>query len=217
MKNRKVFVSWSGGKESVLSLFRTQKQGADIRFLLNMANTTGRVSRSHGIPAALMQEQADAMGITLVQGKASWNSYEQEFKKTLGEFKEKGIKTGVFGDIDLDGHRGWVERVCSECSLRAYLPLWQGSREDLMNEFIGSGFRAVVVVVNTDYLGKEWLGREIDRAFVDEIKRLGNVDICGEKGEFHTFVYDGPIFKKPARFAPGRKIKRNNYSFLELR
>jgi diphthine-ammonia ligase len=217
MKNKRVFVSWSGGKESMLSLFRAQKQGADIRFLLNMANTTGRVSRSHGIPAALMQEQADAMGIMLVQGRASWNSYEQEFKKALKEFKKKGIEAGVFGDIDLDAHRGWVERVCSECSLTAYLPLWQGSREELMNEFIGSGFKAVVVTVNADYLGKEWLGREIDRAFVDEIKRLGNVDICGEKGEFHTFVYNGSVFKEPVCFAFGRKITTKNYRFLELR
>jgi len=217
MKNKRVFVSWSGGKESVLALFRAKNQGADIRFLLNMANTTGKVSRSHGIPAALMQEQADALGIPLVQGKASWNSYEQEFKKALSKFKEKRIEAGVFGDIDLDAHREWVERVCSECSLTAYLPLWQGSREELMSEFIGSGFRAVVVVVNTDYLGREWLGREIDESFVDGIKKLGNVDICGEKGEFHTFVYDGPSFKEPVRFTFGKRISTKNYSFLELR
>lgn len=217
MKNKKVFVSWSGGKDSALSLYLAKKRKADVCFLLNMMNSTGRVSRSHGITPYLMKKQAEALGISLIQKRTSWNRYEENFKKVLSNLKKNGVEGGIFGDIDTQEHRDWVERVCRESGLDAHLPIWNSPREKLMKELIRTGFRAVIVVVNSDYLGEEWLGRELDNDFLKSIKKCENVDICGEKGEFHTFVYDGPVFNKPVEFAFGKKVVWNQYRFLELK
>jgi uncharacterized protein (TIGR00290 family) len=165
----------------------------------------------------VLKAQAEAMGIPIVQRQATWGGYEEEFKKSLAVFKKEVVQTGVFGDIDVQEHRDWVERVCSESGLNAILPLWQRSRESLMDEFISLGFKAIVVTVKFECLGSEWLGRQLDRQFVEDIKRLPQVDLCGENGEYHTFVYDGPIFKRPVNFIAGEKILEGKHCFLELK
>ncbi len=183
--------------------------------MVGMLNSTGKRSRSHGIISDLLRVQADAMGISIIQRRASWRNYENEFKKAVTDLKSEGIKAGIFGDIDLQEHRDWVERVCGELGIEAVLPLWKGKREDLLREFIRVGFKAIVVAAQFEFLGEEWLGREIDEKFVADIKGL-NIDICGENGEYHTFVYDGPIFEKPVGFTAKRRILVNKHWFLEL-
>ncbi|MBU4305078.1 MAG: diphthine--ammonia ligase [Candidatus Omnitrophica bacterium] len=214
-EDMKAFVSWSSGKESCLSLFRTQKK-LQVEYLFNMAAEDGRHSRSHGIGSDLIQSQADALGLALIQRNSSWPDYEETFKKTLVGLKEEGVTAGVFGDIDVQAHRDWVEGVCGFAGIKAVLPLWQEQREPLVREFIDAGFRAVVVCVNSRYLGREWLGREIDDKFIADIKKTGTSDIAGERGEYHTFVFDGPLFKKPLKFSAGEKRQDNEYCFLEL-
>jgi uncharacterized protein (TIGR00290 family) len=182
-----------------------------------MTSEDGRNSRTHGLSAKFLQLQSEAMGIPIVQRKASWGNYEEEFKKTLSDFKAKGIQAGIFGDIDLREHRDWVERVCKEIGIQPILPLWKEERRKLMKEFINLGFKALVVATNPEFLGKEWLGRIIDEKFIKDLNDLGNVDLCGEKGEYHTFVYDGPIFKKPVKFTRGEKVLKDKHCFLELK
>ncbi|MBN2125966.1 MAG: hypothetical protein JW821_16835, partial [Deltaproteobacteria bacterium] len=104
-------------------------------------------------------------------------------------------------------------RVCRETGIRPSLPLWKNSRERLLREFIGKGFKAVIVALRTDRLGREWLGRELDERFITEIRAEKNIDICGEEGEYHTFVYDGPLFKRPVAVKPGRPASRAGYLF----
>lgn len=216
-KHRKAFVSWSGGKDSALAYYNAIKNdGIEIAYLLNMLSENGTHSRSHHLSVAALKAQAEAMGIPIVQRQARWQGYEEEFKKALAVFKEESIETGVFGDIDVQEHRDWVERVCSESGLNAVLPLWQRSRESLMDEFISLGFKAIVVAVKLKCMGSEWLGRHMDKDFVRDIKQLGTVDLCGENGEYHTFVYDGPIFKKPVEFSFGKKAQKNGHWFLEV-
>lgn len=216
-KHRKAFVSWSGGKDSGLAYYNAMKNGeAEVAYLLNMLSENGTHSRSHHLSVAALKLQAEAMGIPLMQRKATWQGYEEEFKKALAFFKEENIETGVFGDIDVQEHRDWVERVCSESGLNAILPLWQRSRESLMDEFIAAGFKAIIVAVKLECMGSEWLGRQIDRQFVEDMKRLPQVDLCGENGEYHTFVYNGPIFKKPVEFSFGKKAQKNGHWFLEV-
>lgn len=214
----KTFVSWSGGKDSALACYHAgQKHGVRVAYLLNMLSGNGTHSRSHHLSVAVLKLQAEAMGIPLMQRKVTWQGYEEEFKKALTFFKEEGIEAGVFGDIDVREHRDWVERVCSGNGLNAVLPLWQRSREMLMEEFIFLGFKAVVVAVKLECIGSEWLGRVLDKDFIRDIKQLGTVDLCGENGEYHTFVYDGPLFKKPVVFAAGEKIVEDKHCFLELK
>jgi uncharacterized protein (TIGR00290 family) len=232
--HKKAFVSWSGGKDSVLACYNAIKNDkVKVAYLLNMLSENGTHSRSHHLSVALLKAQAGAMGIPIVQRQAAWGGYEEEFKKALAFFKKEGIQAGVFGDIDVQEHRDWVERVCSESGLNAMLPLWQRSRESLMGEFITAGFKAVIVAVKLECMGSEWLGRQLDRQFVEDMKHLpqvdpvrsgaprrgtsNGVDLCGENGEYHTFVYDGPIFKKPVKFDIGEKTLKDKHCFLELK
>lgn len=215
----KAFVCWSGGKDSCLSLYKvmgwttTDGYPYKITYLLNMLSKDGQRSRSHGISASLLKLQAEAIGIPIVQQRTDKN-YEEEFKKAV--LSEKDVDAGVFGDIDLQVHRDWVEKVCKDLDVQPILPLWEKKRQDLMDEFIQAGFKAVVVSTNTKFLGKEWLGREINRQFVEDLKVFGNIDLCGEGGEYHSFVYDGPIFKKPVDWTAGEKTLKNNRWFLDI-
>ena len=213
----KVFVSWSGGKESALAYYKAmQKEGVEPACLLNMIAEDGRSSRSHGVRTDLLQLQAEAIGIPIVQRRSTWGTYEEEFKKAVTGFKKEEIRAGVFGDIDLQEHRDWVERVCKALGIKPLLPLWKGKREKLLKEFINVGFKAVVVATQANLLGKEWLGRQINKKFIEDLKTLRNIDLCGEKGEYHTFVYDGPIFKNLVEFFTGKRLLRNKRWFLEL-
>lgn len=214
----KAFVSWSGGKDTTLAFYRANNTyGFEVKYLLNMVSEDGNYSRSHGINSDLLRAQAKAIGVPIIQRKTTWNSYEEEFKKVVSIFKKEDIKVGVFGDIDLQEHRDWVERVCKEIGIKPILPLWKEKREKLLEEFIQTGFKAIVVATNADFLGKEWLGREIDKKFIDDLKSFGNIDLCGEKGEYHTFVYDGPIFKKSVGFIIGEKVLKDKNWFLNLK
>lgn len=214
----KAFVSWSGGKESSLSLYRVIRcENIKVVYLLNMLSEDGKTSRSHGISSELLRAQAGAIGIPIIQRETSWERYEEEFKKAINDLKKEGINAGVFGDIDLQEHRDWVERICSKTRIIPVLPLWNEEKEKILKEFLNSGFKAIVCSTNVSFLGKEWLGREINNDFIKDLKALDNIDLCGERGEYHSFVYDGPIFKKPFKFLLGEKILNGKNWFLEVK
>ncbi|MDA3834217.1 MAG: diphthine--ammonia ligase [Spirochaetales bacterium] len=191
----KAFVSWSGGKDAALSYYRAMGD-FHVTHLLNMVAEDGEISRSHGIRTSVLRLQAEAMDLAIVQPSSSWETYEAEFKKTLSGLKGRGVEAGIFGDIDLDAHREWVERVSKESGMEAVLPLWaEKNRENLIEELIEAGFETIVVATKKDVLGPEWLERRIDYDFVRDISKIKGVDISGEGGEYHTFVVSGPIFK----------------------
>src|SRR3989339_720564 len=208
----KAFCCWSGGKDGCLSLHRALKN-YELAYLVNMIAEDGKHSRTHGISSNLLRLQAESIGMTIVQRKTTWENYEEEFKKILRELKDEGITAGIFGDIDLQEHRDWVERVCKETGITPVLPLWKEEREKLLKEFIQVGFKAIIVATNSKFLADEWLGKQIDEKFINDLKTLDNIDLCGEAGEYHTFVYDGPIFKKPLKITAGKKVFRDNHWF----
>jgi len=210
------FVSWSGGKDAALSYYRAMKD-FHVTYLLNMVAEDGRISRSHGIRTDVLRMQAEAMGLPIVQPRSSWETYEAEFKKALSGLKDKGVEAGIFGDIDLEGHREWVERVSRESGMEAVLPLWgEKNRENLIEELIETGFETVVVATRKDMLGPEWLGRHIDRDFIRDISEIKNVDMSGENGEYHTLVVSGPILKKRINILKFEKVNRGEHSFLNI-
>jgi uncharacterized protein (TIGR00290 family) len=212
----KTFVSWSGGKDAALSYYRVMGD-FHVTHLLNMVAEDGRISRSHGIRTDILRLQAAAMGITIVQPRSSWETYEAEFKKTLSGLKSRGVEVGIFGDIDLEEHREWVKRVSRESGMEAVLPLWgEKKRENLIEELIETGFEAVIVAIKKNVLGPEWLGRRIDYDFVRDISKIKGVDISGEGGEYHTFVVSGPIFKKRINILKSEKITRERHCFLDI-
>ena len=211
------FVSSSGGKETVLSSYKAMRDmGVRITHILNMISEDGTKSCSHGIRSGLLRSQAEAMGIPIIQKSTTPKTYEAEFKKAVAELKKEGVVAGVFGDIDFQPHRDWVERVCDEAGVKAILPLWGREREEILEEFIGAGNKTVVVAVKSDMLGPEWLGRNLDRDFVRDLKGLDKVDLCGEAGEYHTFVISGPIFKKSIKLLKTKKIRTNTHCFLDI-
>ncbi len=211
----KTFASWSGGKDSCLALYKALKNGMDVKLLINTVTEDGMYSRSHGVRAEVLRKQADALGIELIQIRTSWENYEENFLQTLSKLRELGFSQGIFGDIDLEEHKQWIERVCEKAKIIPYLPLWKMEREEVVREFIKSGFRAVVCSVKDGILDREWLGKEIDMKFIEEMKKR-SVDVCGENGEFHTFVYDGPIFKKRLKLNFGEIKSKDKYSFIDI-
>jgi uncharacterized protein (TIGR00290 family) len=194
-------VSWSGGKDSCLAFWRAKQAGADIRLLITAMDESGERSRSHGVPPELLRAQAAALGLALEFYLTSWKTYEEKFIALLRSQAEQGITQAVFGDIDLVPHREWEEKVCSAAGLRAELPLWLEPRRKLVDEFLAAGFKAVVVCVNGNYLDQSFCGRDFDQQFLDDLP--ASVDACGENGEFHTFVVDGPAFAHAVPFQRG--------------
>ena len=189
-------ISWSGGKDSCLALWRAKQQGLRVMRLLTALDETGTRARSHGVPPALLQAQADALGMQMQFLSATWQNYEAQFIAALHTARaEAGISGAIFGDIDLQAHRDWEEKVCALAGFSAHLPLWQAQRMDLVHEFWAAGFQAVVVCVDGRFLDASYAGRLFDQAFVDSLP--AGVDACGENGEFHTFVYGGPAFAQP--------------------
>ena len=208
----KVFASWSGGKECALATYKAILQGHKVLYLLNFISEDGERSRSHGIRASVLALQAEAIGIPLIQVKTSWENYEENFKRVVRELKDKGIEGGVFGDIDLQEHRDWVERVCGEVGIKAFLPLWQVRPEELIDEFLRLEFKSMVVATR---LEESLLGKVLDKALVRQIVKLGSHP-CGESGEYHTFVTAGPIFRRALNVTKDGRERRDNMWFLEI-
>jgi len=212
-------MSWSGGKDSCLACYLATVRGLKVSYLANMITEDGARSMTHGQSSELLQVQSQAIGIPLIQRQTTWNSYEAEFKKMLQALKQEGIDGGVFGDIDLDEHREWVERVCREVDIVPHLPLWGERQDKLLRDFVNFGFEAIVVTTKADLLGQEWLGRKIDLDFISqllELQKTKNITPCGEAGEYHTLVIDGPLFQKRMEILETRKTLKDGYWFLEI-
>ena len=192
------FVSWSGGKDSCLALWRSQQSGFKVTHLLTAREETGSRVRSHGGSVQLMRAQAAALKLDIEFLSASWKEYEYQFIEKLTFLKSLGIQSGIFGDIDLIAHREWEEKVCGAAGIAACLPLWNEDRLSLVSEFFHAGFKARVSCVDGRFLDDTFVGCEFDQSFIDRLP--AGVDACGENGEFHTFVYDGPNFINPVQW-----------------
>jgi uncharacterized protein (TIGR00290 family) len=214
-----VFASWSGGKDCCLACYRASKNGLKVRYLANTVTEDGQRSCSHGLSTKVIQLQAQAIGIPLVQRHTTRDSYEVEFANMLHALKQEGIDGGVFGDIDFNAHREWIERVCRAASINPHLPLWEESQDKLMQEFIDAGFEAVIVSVRTDFFDEEILGQKIDGNFIkrlEEMKKSKDITMCGEAGEYHSLVIDGPLFRNRMEIMEASKVLRDDRWFLDI-
>jgi len=212
MDNLAAISSWSGGKDSCLACYKAIQQGYKVKLLLNFISRESKRGCFHGIEGRLLKFQADLIGIPLVQKEVSadMQKYEEEFKAAVTELKGKDIGSMVFGDIYLLEHESWIERVCADLKIKALEPLWNEPAENIVDEFIRLGFKAIIVSCKADILGKEFLGRYIDKNLVEEFKKR-NICPCGEKGEFHTLVVDGPIFSKPIKIIEAEPVIKEGF------
>jgi diphthine-ammonia ligase len=209
----KVGCSWSGGKDSCYAVMKAIEGGHAPAVLLNVMNEEGVISRSHGLPHHILNQQADAMGVPLFAIASSWKEYEKHFVHALKSLKQEyEIEGVVFGDIDLDAHRQWEEKVCEEAGLMALLPLWKRPRKALLMEMLARGIKTMIVSCNLA-MGERFLGRMLDESLIPELESL-DIDVCGESGEFHTVVIDCPLFKKPVTLPSFATVRHEDYWFL---
>ncbi len=215
----KVVASWSGGKDSCYAYYLAAQQGYEVVNLLTMMMSETK-SNFHMIPVGILDAQSDAIGIPLVKQVATPETYENDFKRALRSFKAKGAEGLVTGDIyEVAGHeQGWLGRVLKEVGLTPIKPLWMGDTKQIYLDYLKTGFKATVVRTKLELLGLDWLGRTLDRKFYDDILKLGNVDACGEGGEYHTVVTDGPTFKKKIEIVETQKHKLDGgFGYLEIK
>lgn len=211
--SRKFTVSWSGGKDSAMAVYKAVQNGDQLARVWTMFEEETDRSRSHALPKAVIQAQAKRMNAPLMKRQASWETYEHEFIDAMKESVEFGISFGVFGDIDLEDHRVWVQKMCEKANMIALHPLWLIPRRQLLEEFIEVGFEAYIVVIDTKQMPEHFLGRRFTIELMDELEALG-IDSCGESGEFHTVVADGPIFSERVPLEFKERITKDNYVVL---
>ncbi len=214
-KGDRVFISWSGGKDSYLSLLLAREQGLDVVSLLSFVGGDGR-SRSHGVKTIMLERQAELLGIPLETEEVTWESYAQGFDRAVKRLKEqRDVTGGVFGDINLVEHRQWVEEMCSRCGIDYNLPLWLMEERRVSEELVERGGKAMIVAVRSDLLDQRWLGRVMDEEYIASCVDAG-ISPCGEGGEAHTLVVDGPLFDEPLRYACGEIQHKDNQALLEV-
>jgi len=213
---KKAILSWSGGKDSALALYEIQKnQGYEIVSLLTtFTKDYDRVSL-HGTRRILLERQAESIGLPLhkifIPKKASSEEYEQKMKKSLVKFQESGVSEVIFGDIFLEDLRKFREEKLSQVGMRAAFPIWKKDTRKLAHQFVELGFKAIVTCVDTKILAKKFAGRTIDEQLLAELPPA--VDSCGENGEFHSFVSEGPIFRETIPYKLGKAVLRENRFF----
>jgi uncharacterized protein (TIGR00290 family) len=216
MSKGNILCSWSGGKDSCFAFMKAIKEGYDAKVLLNVLNEAGKISRSHGIPKHILEQQSAAIGLPIKTISSSWQDYENNFVDALETLKkDHTISHVVFGDIDLQPHRDWEEKVCNKVGIEAVLPLWQQDRKALVTEMLHAGIETIIVSCN-ETMGEYFLGKTLTPAVIEEIESIG-VDACGENGEFHTLVLNCPLFSKRIEVSIVEKVKHENYWFVVMK
>lgn len=211
----KFITSFSGGKDSVLALYKAMQVGEAVGLIV-MMEEEGKRSRSHGMPPELIHAQAESIGLPVYTGVASWLEYEKVFTDLLKMAKNQGAEVLVTGDLDMPEHGCWHDKVTKNAGLTLGMPLWEMNHREAVEEFMNLEFVTMIVTVNLSLgMREEDLGRTLTHEFVQELEVRG-IDPCGEGGEFHTTVIDGPIFKQPIPVRKCKIIKNGEYAFLPL-
>ncbi|MCL2873514.1 MAG: diphthine--ammonia ligase [Defluviitaleaceae bacterium] len=211
----KITVSYSGGKESALAVYRAIEQGFEPIALITTFNTSVDRSHFHGLSEDMLQSVSKSLKIPLWLIKTSGEEYAANFEKALLKAKMQGAKACVFGDIDIKDHLEWCSERCENVGIKPIFPLLGKSRKDVVYEMIDTGFVANISIVNTNYLSDDFLGQQLTREIAVRIAAQG-ADVCGENGEYHTFVSAGPIFKQPIEFSFGDKAFKDGYAMLPV-
>jgi uncharacterized protein (TIGR00290 family) len=208
-----VLVSWSGGKDSALALYELLKsQKYRIASLLTTVTEDYDRISMHGVRRVLLEQQAAALGFPLEQvfisRNASNEEYEARMEQVLAKHKEAGVTSVVFGDILLEDLRAYREDKLATLAMQGIFPIWKRDTRALAHSLTALGFEAVTTCVDTRMLGRQFVGRGIDEQFLADLP--ANVDACGENGEYHSFVSDGPIFQANVAYTLGEIVLREN-------
>lgn len=209
---KKAFMNWSGGKDSALALYHILKNKSfSVDYLLtNVSAEHNRISM-HGVSFELLQLQAEALQIPLETLKiikdASMESYNSLVTDKMNFFINKNMTHSIFGDIFLEDLKAYRETQLKKVGIQAHFPLWNRPTSKIIQEFFDLGFKAKVVAINAKLMDKSFAGRELNQSFIDDLPK--GIDVCGENGEFHSFVYDGPIFHTPLLIQVDKVVKKD--------
>lgn len=211
-------MSWSGGKDSCLALQRAKENSVKIFALITAMDECSLASRSNGVSKEILRRQADVLGLPIICFPTSWQTYEEQLILNLSEARQKyQLDCCIFGDIDIISHRQFEEYASSQAGLNAILPLWGEEKEKIAYDVINSGIKAKISVIRREFVPENLLGVDYDESFLINIKSLGNVDICGENGEFHTLVYGAPYFAQTIALEISHIEKSDDYMFCRLK
>ena len=207
----KAFFNWSGGKDSALALFKTLEENThEVNSLFTSINQELNRISMHGVRKSMLIKQTQSIGLPLtlleLSNDVDMASYDYQMKQVMDSFLDQGYMVSVFGDIFLEDLRSYRDKKLAQVGLKGYYPLWKRNTTELIHEFIDLGFKTIIVAVNTSHLDKEFVGEELTLDLIREFP--SKVDPCGENGEYHTFVYDGPIFNKPIKFNKGEIVQK---------
>lgn len=210
MKPKAIF-NWSSGKDSALALHKIlQEDQFEITALLTSINQQFQRISMHGVQVLLLEKQAESLGFPLIKmeipKEPTMEAYREIMSKTMNNIKSSGVNHSIFGDIFLEDLRTYREEQLQPMGIKAVFPLWKQNTNYLIQEFLDLGFKTIVTCVNETYLDKSFAGRIIDESFIKDLPK--NVDPCGENGEFHTFTFEGPIFKNKIEFEIGETVKK---------
>lgn len=208
---KKAYFNWSSGKDSALALYKIlQQEEFEVKKLITNINTDYKRVSMHGLREELLDAQAKSIGITLEKiafsATETMETYNKKMFEKTSKLKREGFQYAIFGDILLEDLRIYRDTKLATVKITGVYPLWKQNTKDLLLEFLDLGFKTITVCTNAKFLGKEFVGRIVDRDFIKDLPK--NVDVCGENGEFHTFCFDGPIFKNPIKFEVGKKLLR---------
>ena len=219
--SEKVLFSWSGGKDSTTALYEFTRNSRNYEIMALLTTVTEDYQRisMHGVRMELLQKQAESLGLPLekvfITKEADDEEYIRQMESILVEYKNRGIVGVVFGDIFLEDLKKYREENLAKIGLKGFFPIWKKDSAMLAQEFIDNGFKAILTCIDSNVLDKSFAGRLYDERLLSDLPV--NVDPCGENGEFHTFVYDGPIFRQRIEFTTGDVVLRDNrFYFCDL-
>ena len=212
---KKFIASYSGGKDSVFAVYKAIKAGFTPIELITTYNTEAGRSWFHGLTENIIRQVSDSLNIPVKLIKTVSEQYEENFEKALTDAKNRGAEVCVFGDIDIEDHINWCALRCKNTGLIPYFPLYKEDRKKAVYDFIEAGFSAIITIVDTSRLPASFLGYVLSRETADLIEKSG-ADICGENGEYHTFVFNGPIFAKKIDFSAETKLENDKYYMLNI-
>ena len=214
-----ILFCWSGGKDSAMALYALQlAQNHRITTLLTTVTEEYDRISMHGVRRVLLERQAESLGLplhmVLIPPQCINATYEARMKEALGEHLAQGVQRVAFGDIFLEDLRVYREKNLAQLGMAALFPIWKRDTRELARDFLRLGFRAIAVCVDPRVLDPSFAGRVLDQSFFDDLPP--GVDPCGENGEFHTFVFDGPVFHAPIHFLAGERVTRDGFCFCDL-
>lgn len=217
MNHKKKFVmSYSCGKDSTLALHRMIQAGYEPVSLIVMFNRNAERSYFHGADRKMLEKYAEALGLPMICAETTGEDYHLVMEAALRQAKEQGAELACFGDIDIEANRAWSAERCAHAGIEAVFPLWQNGREENVRELLAAGYQCLIKSLNSTQLPKTMLGRILDADTVEEMKRCG-IDVCGENGEYHTLVTDGPVFRKPLAYTLGEILDFGDYSVIDVK